>query len=111
MAPRPVFFSGGNEPQRNADGSIATTVNAQGQTVVAQAYDAWVDPRGNFMAAVGAAPVYELLGKRGLGIKDFPPVDTEVISGDLGFRQHSGGHTSGPAWETFYKFAGKYFGK
>jgi hypothetical protein len=110
MAPRPVFFSGGNDPQRNADGSIATTVNAQGQTVVAQAYDAWVDPRGNFMAAAGAAPVYELLGKKGLGVKEFPPVDTDVISGDLGFRQHSGGHTSGPAWQTFYKFAAKYFG-
>jgi len=111
MAPRPVFFSGGNEPEKNPDGSIATTVNAQGQTVVKQAYDAWVDPRGTFMAAVAAAPVYELLGKKGLGMKDFPPADTEVISGDLGFRQHTGGHTSGPAWETFYKFAAKYLKK
>jgi hypothetical protein len=31
MAPRPVFFSGGNEPEKNPDGSIATTVNAQGR--------------------------------------------------------------------------------
>jgi hypothetical protein len=108
MAPRPVFFSGGNEPQKNPDGTIATTVNAQGQTVVTQAYDAWVDPRGNFMAAAAAAPVYELLGGKGLGVKDFPPVDMEVISGDIGFRQHTGGHTSGPAWDTFYKFAAKY---
>jgi len=111
MAPRPVFFSGGNEPEKNPDGSVATIVNAQGQTVVKQAYDAWVDPRGTFMAAVAAAPVYELLGKKGLGMKDFPPADTEVISGDLGFRQHTGGHTSGPAWETFYKFASRYLKK
>ena len=47
MAPRPVFFSAGNDPQRNPDGTIATRVNDQGQTVVAQAYDAWIDPRGN----------------------------------------------------------------
>jgi hypothetical protein len=107
MAPRPVFFSGGNEPQKNADGTIATRVNDQGQTVVVQAYDAWVDPRGTFMAAVAAAPVYELLGKQGLGIKDFPPVDTKVISGDIGFHEHTGGHTSGPAWETFYTFASR----
>ena len=33
MAPRPVFFSGGNDPQKNPDGTIATRVNAQGQTV------------------------------------------------------------------------------
>ena len=39
---------------------------------------------------------------------DFPPLDTKVITGDLGFHQHPGGHTSGPAWETFYLFASKY---
>jgi hypothetical protein len=111
MAPRPVFFSAGNDPQKNPDGSIATRVNEQGQTVVAQAYDAWVDPRGTFMAAAAAAPVYELLGRKGLGTSQFPPVDTKIISGDLGFHQHPGGHTSGPAWETFYTFAARHFGR
>ena len=94
MAPRPVFFSGGNDPQRNPDGTIATRVNDQGQAVVTQAFDAWIDPKGTFMAAVAAAPVYELLGKKGLGVKEFPPVDTKIITGDLGFHQHTGGHTS-----------------
>jgi (4-O-methyl)-D-glucuronate---lignin esterase len=111
MAPRPVFFSGGNEVEKNPDGSIATRVNDQGQTVVAQAYDAWVDPRGNFMAAVAAGPVYELLGKHGLGITAFPPLDTKVITGDIGFHEHALGHTSGPAWETFYTFASRYLSK
>jgi len=111
MAPRPVFFSGGAEPQKNPDGTIATRVNEQGQTVVVQAFDAWVDPRGTFMAAVAAAPVYELLGKKGLGIKDFPPVDTKVITGDIGFHEHTGGHVSGPAWETFYTFASRQLRK
>jgi hypothetical protein len=108
MAPRPVFFSGGNDPQKNPDGTIATRVNEQGQTVVVQANDAWVDPRGTFMAAVAAAPVYELLGKQGLGTSTYPPLDTKVISGDLGFHQHPGGHVSGPAWETFYSFAARH---
>jgi hypothetical protein len=109
MAPRPVFLSAGNDPQRGPDGTIATRVNDQGQTVVTQAYDAWIDPRGSFMAAAGAGPVYELLGKKGLGVRDFPTLDTKVIAGDIGFHQHPGGHTSGPAWETFYTFARKYF--
>lgn len=109
VAPRPVFLSAGNDPQRNADGSIATRVDEQGQTVVTQAYDAWVDPRGSFMAAAGAAPVYELLGRTGLGTDRFPALDTKLIDGDIGFHQHPGGHTSGPAWETFYTFAAKYF--
>lgn len=111
MAPRPVFFSGGAEPQLNPDGSIATRVNDQGQAVTVNAFDAWVDPRGTFMAAVGAEPVYELLGRKGLGTKAFPPIDTKLTSGDLGFHQHTQGHTSGPAWETFYTFASKYMKK
>ncbi|MEJ0043348.1 MAG: hypothetical protein WDM81_14520 [Rhizomicrobium sp.] len=41
-APRPIFFG----------------VGAMG--------DDWADPRGTFMAAVAAGPVYELLGKKGL---------------------------------------------
>ena len=111
MAPRPVFFSAGNDPQKNADGAIATRVNDQGQTVVTQAYDAWVDPRGTFMAAAAAAPVYELVGRKGLGAKDFPAIDTKLIDGDLGFHQHPGGHTSGPAWQTFYTFAARHLKK
>ncbi|MEO7192372.1 MAG: acetylxylan esterase [Vicinamibacterales bacterium] len=111
MAPRPVFLSVGNDPQKNLDGTIATSVNAQGQTVVAQVYDAWADPKGSFLAAAAAAPVYELLGKKGLGIKDFPAVDTKVITGDIGFHQHPGGHVSGPAWETFYTFASRHLKK
>ncbi|MFO7301282.1 MAG: acetylxylan esterase [Acidobacteriota bacterium] len=111
VAPRPVFLSAGNDPQKNPDGTIATRVDDQGRTVVAQANDAWIDPRGTFMAAVAASPVYELLGRRGIETADFPPLDTKLIAGDIGFHQHPGGHVSGPAWETFYTFAAKYFEK
>jgi hypothetical protein len=111
MAPRPVFFSDGNTPAKNPDGTIATRVDDTGKTVVAAVNDAWADPKGTFMAAAAASPVYELLGKKGLGATEFPPADTELISGDIGYRQHTGGHTSGPAWETFYKFAARHFKK
>jgi hypothetical protein len=109
MAPRPIFFSDGNTPTKNPDGTIATRVNEQGKTVIASINDAWADPKGTWMGAAAAGPVYELLGKKGLGMTEFPPVDTEVISGDIGYREHTGGHTSGPAWETFYKFAARHF--
>lgn len=84
-APRPVFISGG-----------AT----QG--------DGWVDARGMFLAAVGAGPVYKLLGKKDLGTTVFPPIETPLIDGDIAYRQHSGGHTPGPNWPTFLKFASRY---
>jgi hypothetical protein len=62
-----------------------------------------------FLAGVGARPVYELLGKKGLGTDKFPPQETALIDGEVAFRQHSGGHTTGPNWPTFLKFAERYF--
>src|ERR1700722_1286180 len=84
-APRPVFISGG-----------AT----QG--------DGWVDAKGMFMAAAAAGPVYTLLGKKDMGTTVFPPMETPLIDGDVAFRQHSGGHTDGPNWPTFFTFADRY---
>jgi hypothetical protein len=73
--------------------------------------DAWVDPRGMFMSSVAASPVWRLLGKRGLDSAEFPPIETSLIEGELAWRQHAGGHTSGPNWPTFLDFAARYFGK
>jgi hypothetical protein len=84
-APRPVFISGG-----------------------ATMGDAWVDAKGMFMAAAGAGPVYKLLGKKDMGTTEFPPIGTPLIDGDIAFRQHTGGHTDGPNWPTFLKFANRY---
>jgi hypothetical protein len=60
------------------------------------------------MAAVAAGPVYELLGKKGLGTTEFPQVETGLMDGELTFRQHSGGHTTGPNWPTFLEWADRY---
>ena len=85
-APRPVFVSSG-----------------------AQAVEGgWVDARGMFLAAVAAGPVYRLLHKKDLGTNEFPPLETALIDGDLAFRQHRYGHTTGPNWPTFLTFASRY---
>ena len=70
--------------------------------------DGWVDAKGMFLATVNAGLVYELLGKKGLPPSEFPPMETALVGGDLGFRQHSGGHTPGPNWPTFLSFAERY---
>ena len=70
--------------------------------------DEWADPRGMFMAAVAAGPVYRLLGKKDLGTTSFPPIKTALTAGDLAFRQHSAGHTPGPNWPVFLDFASRY---
>jgi hypothetical protein len=70
--------------------------------------DGWADAHGSFLAEVGAGPVYTLLGKKDLGTTVYPPIETALISGDLGFRQHSEGHTPIPNWPTFIAFASRY---
>lgn len=107
IAPRPVFLSAGKGPDTNPDGTIVASLDANGAPR-AVINDAWVDAKGSFLAAVGAGPVYKLLGKQDLGATEFPPIDTTLISGDIGFRQHTGGHTDGPTWPTFLTFADKY---
>jgi hypothetical protein len=71
--------------------------------------DDWVDARGMFMAAAAAGPVYTLLGKKDLGTDMFPALETALTDGDIAFRQHSGGHTTGPNWPTFLEFTDRYF--
>ena len=88
-APRPTFISYG----------ASTGPGAEGQ---------WVDQRGSFMAAVAAGPVFRLLGKKDLGTAEFPEVETGLTDGELAFRQHKGGHTTGPNWPTFLTFADRY---
>jgi hypothetical protein len=85
-APRPVFISAGSP----------------------QVEGGWVDAKGMFLAAVGAGPVYRLLGKKDLGTTDFPPIGTSLIDGDIAFRQHTAGHTTGPNWPFFLEFASRY---
>lgn len=40
--------------------------------------DQWADPKGEFLAAKHAGAVYELLGKKGLGVEDPPGLNSPV---------------------------------
>jgi hypothetical protein len=93
-APRPTFISYGA-----GSGPGGYGMPAEGQ---------WVDQRGSFMAAVAAGPVFRLLGKKDLGTSEFPEVETGLTDGELAFRQHKGGHSTGPNWPTFLAFADRY---
>jgi len=44
-----------------------------------------IDPKGMFIAAVHAGPVYKLLGKKNLGINEIPQIETSLISGEIAF--------------------------
>jgi hypothetical protein len=66
--------------------------------------DFWSDPKGEFLAAVAAEPVYRLLGKRGLGTEAWPMANTPVFH-DVGYYMHDGGHGMVPGdWEVYVEF-------
>lgn len=58
--------------------------------------DRWSDPYGEFLAAVAAGPVYELLGKKPLGTAKLP-APGEAILHDIGYIMHDGGHGTVPS--------------
>jgi hypothetical protein len=85
MAPRPVFLQTGDQ-------------------------DYWSDPKGEFLAAVAAEPVFKLLGKQGLGTDQLPPAG-ESIMHDIGYRMHAGGHGAMPGdYPEFIKFMQMHLG-
>jgi hypothetical protein len=84
-APRPVYVNGGKSDQ-------------------------WSDPKGEFLAMVGAGPVYRLLGAKDLGVTEVPEFDKPVTTGSLAFHYHSSGHTAVPAdWKAFLDFAERHY--
>jgi hypothetical protein len=79
IAPRPVLLQTGNQ-------------------------DKWSDPKGEFLAAVAAEPVYRLLGKQGLGTNQIPPAGKAILH-TIGYYMHDGGHGTRPSdWDVFLKF-------
>ena len=70
--------------------------------------DRWADPRGEFLGAKNAEPVYALLGKPGLGIADMPETNRSV-GGFIGYHIRSGAHTvTAFDWTQFLAFADRH---
>src|SRR5262245_23553934 len=71
--------------------------------------DLWSDPKGEFLAAAAAGPVYQLAGKRSLGT-DRMPGPGQAILHTIGYSMHAGGHGTIPSdWDLFLKFMQMHF--
>ena len=71
--------------------------------------DQWSDPKGEFLAAVAAGPIFRLLGKQGLDTDQWPPAGQPILH-TIGYYMHAGGHGTIPSdWDIFLKFLEMHF--
>ena len=78
--------------------------------------DLWLDQYGSWQATIAAGEAFKLLGATDLGLSNdyrnepMPPYNTDVLEGDLAWRQHDGGHTDAPNMKYFIKWATEKIG-
>ncbi len=83
MAPRPVYVASAEE-------------------------DRWADPRGEFLSAKYAEPVYQLFGLQGLPSDEMPEVGKPAV-GTIGYHIRSGAHdVTLYDWRQYLRFADRH---
>jgi hypothetical protein len=70
--------------------------------------DQWADPKGEFLAAVAASEVYELLGKKGVGAATMPPVN-QPVGDSVRYHVRTGKHDiTAYDWQQYLDFAERH---
>jgi hypothetical protein len=75
--------------------------------------DLWADPKGEFLAALAADPVYKLMGTEGLNVTELPkPALNQLTKCTVGYRIRPGKHdVTTEDWDAYMDFADYHFGR
>ncbi len=101
-----------NEDALPVDQHMLISLMAPRPVYIASAFeDRWADPKGEFLSGKYASPVYQLFGKRGIGVDTMPDLNTPV-GHTIGYHIRSGKHdVTDYDWKQYLDFADRHFQK
>jgi hypothetical protein len=90
---------------------LLSLIAPRGLYVASAEEDRWSDPRGEFLGAANASPVWELFGKKGIGTMDMPGLH-QPVGEHVRYHIRAGKHdVTAYDWEQYLKFAAAEWGR